>query len=264
MCRRVAVLLVVAATLAMSLGGCSSDGSQSTTLTVYAAASLTDPMVEIGAAYEAAVPGLEMTVSTDSSAALAAQIREGAPADVLLAADQGTPRALLDDGSAIGRAVTFASNALVVVVPAGNPAAIRTPADLAAPGVRIIAAGDAVPITRYATELVAGLATLPGYPAGFVERYAANIASREDNVRAVLAKIELGEGDAGIVYITDARSSSAIEIVEVPDGARVVATYDGVVIATAADAPGAAAFLSWVAGPDGRAILGRFGFGGPP
>ena len=82
-------------------------------------------------------------------------------------------------------------------MPTDNPAGIKTPADLARPGVKVIAAGDEVPITKYATQLVANLAKEPGYPADFAAAYAANIVSKEDNVKAVVAKIELGEGDAG-------------------------------------------------------------------
>ena len=85
---------------------------------------------------------------------------------------------------------------------------IKTPADLAKPGVKIIAAGDAVPITKYANQLVDNLAKSPGYPADFATAYNANIVSKEDNVKAVVAKLELGEGDAGIVYVTDAKAST--------------------------------------------------------
>ena len=117
-----------------------------------------------------------------------------------------------------------------------------------------------MPITKYATRLVANLAREAGYPADFVAAYAANIASKEDNVKSVVAKIELGEGDAGIVYATDARASDKVATVPVPPGANVPATYDGVVVKTAARVADARAFLDWLAGPDGQAILGELGF----
>jgi molybdate transport system substrate-binding protein len=130
--------------------------------------------------------------------------------------------------------------------------------------VRVIAAGEEVPITRYATELVKNLAAEPGYPSDYAAAYTANIVTREDNVRAVVAKIELGEGDAGIVYVTDATASAAVSVVDVPPPADVPATYAGVVI-KASKHPGAAhAFLAWLAGPDGQAILSQFGFLPPP
>jgi molybdate transport system substrate-binding protein len=156
--------------------------------------------------------------------------------------------------------VTFAGNKLTIIVPTANPAAITTPADLAKSGVKVIAAGDAVPITKYATTLVANLAKEAGYPADFVAAYTANIASKEDNVGAVVAKIELGEGDAGIVYVTDAKASSKVTTIDVPATANVPATYAGVVVKASANVAAAHAFLTWFASADGQAILGSFGF----
>ena len=229
-------------------------------LTIYGASSLKGVLGKVKTAYEAAVPGTMLTISTDSSSGLETQIEQGAPADVFLSADAANPTRLIDAGLADGAAVTFAGNELTVIVPTANPAGIRTPADLARSGVKVIAAGDAVPITRYATQLVANLAGLAGYPADFAAAYAANIASREDNVKAVVAKIELGEGDAGIVYVTDAKASTKVTTVDVPDSTNVRAIYDGVVVKASGDIAAAKAFLTWVAGQDGQAILGTFGF----
>ena len=233
-------------------------------LTIYGAASLKGALEEAKTAYEAAVPGVTLTIATDASSALAVKIEQGAPADVFLSADTKNPQALVDKGLTDGPAVVFAGNKLTVIVPADNPAGITTPADLAKAGVKIIAAGDAVPITRYATQLVDNLAKEPGYPADFAAAYAANIASKEDNVKAVVAKIELGEGDAGLVYVTDAAGSTKVATVEVPDSANVLATYAGVVIKASPKIDAAQAFLSWFAGLAGRAILAGFGFLAPP
>jgi molybdate transport system substrate-binding protein len=232
-------------------------------LTVYAAASLTDVLADVRTAYEAARPGVTLTIATDSSATLATQIELGAPADVFLSADTSNPKRLVDDGLAVGGAVNFAGNGLAVIVPSGNPAGITSPADLARPGVKVIAAGDAVPISGYAMQLVSALANLPGYPAGFVAGYTANIVSREDNVKAVVAKIELGEGDAGIVYRTDARASTKVATIAIPDAVHVAALYAGLVVRSSTHAVAAAAFLGWLAGSDGQAILARDGFGPP-
>ncbi len=229
-------------------------------LTVFAAASLKGALEEASAAYSTAHPGVTLTLSTDSSSALATQIEQGAPADLFLSADTTNPQKLIDAGLADGAAVTFAGNALTVIVPSDNPAGIVTPADLAKSGVQVIAAGDEVPITRYATQLVDNLAREAGYPADFAAAYAANTASKEDNVKAVVAKIELGEGDAGIVYVTDAKASTKVATVEVPPSANVPATYDGIVIKGSPNAAAARAFLDWFAGPDGQPILGRLGF----
>ena len=201
-----------------------------------------------------------LTISTDASSALEMQIEQGAPADIFLSADAANPQKLVAAGLADGEPVAFAGNELTIVVPTGNPAGITSPADLANAGVKVIAAGDAVPITRYATQLVHNLANEPGYPADFAAAYAANVVSKEDNVKALLAKIELGEGDAGIVYVTDAKGSSKVTTIGVPDAANVPATYDGVVVKSSAHTAAARSFLAWFAGPDGQAVLGSLGF----
>jgi molybdate transport system substrate-binding protein len=229
-------------------------------VTIYGAASLKAVLAEVKARYEAAVPDIALTISTDSSAALEAKIEEGAPVDVFLSADTTNPQKLVDKGLAAGRLTTFAGNLLTVIVPEGNPAGIATPADLARAGTKVIAAGDAVPITRYANQLVANLATQPGYPADFAARYSANIVSKEDNAAAIVAKVALGEGDAGIVYVTDARSSSRLHTVPVPEAANVPTTCAGVVVKASTDVRAAQAFLDWLAGPDGQAVLASFGF----
>jgi len=233
-------------------------------LTIYGAASLKGALEKVKTAYEVVVPGAILTISTDSSAALEMKIEQGAPADVFLSADAGNPQKLVEAGLAEGDPVPFAGNELAVIVPADNPARIRSPADLARAGVKVIAAGDAVPITTYATRLVERLAMEPGYPAGFVAGYTRNVVSREDNAKGVVAKIELGEGDVGIVYVTDAKASTTVAIVDVPESANVPATYAGVVARASRDVAAARAFLDWLAGPGGQAILGGFGFLPPP
>jgi molybdate transport system substrate-binding protein len=262
------------ALVALVVGACSTGGLHPLTpvetpvvgtpipanLTVYGAASLKAALAKVKTAYEGAHPGTTLTVSTDSSAALEAKIEQGAPVDVFLSADTANPQKVVDKGLASGPVVPFAGNLLTVIVPADNPAAIRTPADLARSGVKVIAAADSVPITKYATQLVANLARQAGYPADFASAYGANIVSREDNVAAVVAKVELGEGDAGIVYGTDALTSTKVVTIAVPGTANVPATYGGVVVKTSDNVSPATAFLAWLAGPDGQAILGSFGF----
>jgi molybdate transport system substrate-binding protein len=230
-------------------------------LTIYAAASLKAALARARAAYEAANPGTKLTISTDSSAALETKIEQGAPADAFLSADTANPQKLLDKGLAVGALTKFAGNLLTVIVPSSNPAGIQTPADLAKPGVKVVAAGDAVPISKYANQLVANLAKQSGYPADFAAKYAANVASKEDDVAAVVAKVGLGEGDAGIVYVTDAKGASGkVTQIPVPDGANVPATYGGVVVKASPNVAAARAFLTWLAGADGQAILSAFGF----
>ena len=233
-------------------------------LTVYGASSLKGALDAVKTAYATVAPSVTLTIATDASSTLRTQIEQGAPADAFLSADQSNPKALVDGGLADGTDVDFAGNLLTVIVPAANPAGIATPADLAKAGTKVIAAGADVPITKYATQVVTKLATQPGYPAGFVAAYDANVVSREDNVKAVVAKIELGEGDAAIVYVTDAKASSKVTTIEIPAVANVPATYAGLVVKASAHAAAAHAFLTWLAGPDGQKVLAGFGFLPPP
>ncbi len=222
-----------------------------TELTVFGAASLRS-------AFEAFVPalraqtGITPLYSFDASSALRTQVEQGAPVDVFASADTSNVEALLDAGQARSP-VAFACNQLTIIVPAGNPAGIASATDLGRAGVRVIAAGDEVPITRYATQLVGNL--------GIADAYAANIASREDNVAAVRSKVELGEGDAGIVYVTDAiASGDKVERVPVPAGANVPATYAAAIVTTTDQPDESADFLVWLTGSGGQAALATFGF----
>jgi molybdate transport system substrate-binding protein len=229
-------------------------------VTIYGAASLGAVLARMKTVYEAANPGTTLTISTDSSSALETKIEQGAPVDVFLSADTTNPQKLVDKGLAAGSLVKFAGNLLAVIVPTANPAGIQTPADLAKSGVKIIAAGATVPITKYASQLVANLAKQPGYPADFAAKYAANVVSKQDNVAAVVTQIELGEGDAAIVYVTDAKTSTKVATIAVPATANVPATYSGVVVKASANAAAAQAFMTWLAGPDGQAVLASSGF----
>jgi molybdate transport system substrate-binding protein len=229
-------------------------------LTIYGAASLKGALDQVKTAYEASHPGTMLTIATDSSASLRTQIEQGAPADVFLSADVTNPKKLVDGGLADGDQVAFAGNLLTIVVPTGNPAKIASPADLARTGVKVVAAGDEVPITKYAKQAVDLLAALTGYPKDFAAGYARNVVSKEDNVKALIAKIELGEGDAGIVYATDAKASAKVEDVAIPPQGNVPAVYAGVVVKASKNIAAAHAFLDWIAGADGQEILGSFGF----
>lgn len=264
-----AAVLVAACTGATNGGGATATGGAKASpgapveVVVYAAASLKNALVAASTAYETSHPGTTVTISTDSSAALATKIEQGAPADLFLSADTANPRKLEDEGLTTGGVVPFARNALTIIVPAGDPGGVESAADLGRPGLRVVAAGDAVPISRYATQLVANLAALPGYPADFVARYAANVVSKEDNVAAVLAKIELGEGDAAVVYATDAKGSGKVSTIPVPEAATVTATYGGVVVKGSRHESAAGTFLAWIAGAEGQAVLATFGFRAP-
>lgn len=250
---------VLTGLLAACLPAPTASAGAATELTVFAAASLRDPVVAVAAAYEAE-SAVRLVVATDSSTTLRVQVEQGAHADVFLSADTANPASLAASGLVDGAVVAFAGNRLAIVVPAGNPARIASPADLGRPGVEIVAAGDGVPITAYATTLLGRLADLPGYSRDLPTAYASNVVTREDNVRAVMAKIELGEGDAAIVYATDAAGSEAVEAIPIPVAANVTARYAGCVLAGVADRAAAHAFLAWLAGPGGQGVLASFGF----
>jgi molybdate transport system substrate-binding protein len=253
--RRVAIAFVVVAFVA---GGCRverpADESRTGELVVYAAASLLEPLERLDPAWRRARPDVELTVSSGSSTALRTQLEQGAAADVFLAADTDNPEALAAAGLTAGAPVPFATNGLAVIVPDDNPAAIVAAADLARPGVRILAAGPGVPISRYAAELVEQL--------GIAAGYARNVVSREDDVRAVVAKLALGEGDAAIVYRTEA-AADGVRQIALPPGIDVRATYAAAVIAAGRDGP-AREFVAWLTQPAAQAILRDLGFLPPP
>lgn len=229
-------------------------------ITVFAASSLQAAFTDAARAYESAHPDVALTFGFDASSALRTKIEQGAPADLLASADVINAQKLVEDGFAIGRVQPFAGNQLAIVVPRDNPAHIETPLDLARSGVRLVAASDGVPISTYAAQLIDALARQPGYPPGYATEVAANVASREDNVAAVVAKVALDEGDAGIVYRTDALASSGIKEIPIPVGVSVSVTYAGVVVKASGQPDAARAFLSWLSGPSGQAVLARFGF----
>ncbi len=235
----------------------------STDLQIYAAASLKAVLDQVKTAYEAATPGITLTISTDSSTALETKIEQGAPADVFLSADTENPKALFDKGLASSPVVHFAGNLLTVIVPAANPAGIGAPVDLARSGVKVIACAVGVPIEKYTAQWVAKVSSLPAYGADFATRFDANVVSREDNVGAIVTKVALDEGDAGVVYVTDAKASDKVKTIAIPANQNVPATYGGVAVKASAHGEAAAAFLAWLTGPKGEAILASFGFAPP-
>lgn len=248
-CTAVAEVPATATTPVMALSG--SPASVTGELTVFAAASLKNAFETFAPAFTAA-SGLAVVSSFDASSALRAQVEEGAPADVFASADVANVQKLLDAGLAQDP-VAFACNQLTIIVPAGNPAGITSAADLGRAGVKVIAAGEEVPITKYAVQVVENL--------GITDAYVANVVSEEDNVAAVRAKIEAGEGDAGIVYVTDAIASGAkVEQIAVPIEANVPATYAAATVVATDQPDEAAAYLAFLMGPGGQATLASYGF----
>jgi molybdate transport system substrate-binding protein len=264
---RAAATVAAVAVLVAGCGGVTTTGSSSepsvgavVTLNLAAAASLRAAVGALTDAYAAANPGTVFTVATDSSAALRTQIEQGAPVDVFLSADTRNAQVLADDGLALGDPVPFAANTVALIVPAENRAEISTPSDLATPGLRIIAAGEDVPLTTYADEVTSKLASREADPGAWAAAVRANVVSREDNAAAVLARIVLGEGDSAFFYATDAAAADGVTPVDIPAATNVRATYAGIVPSTTTQPDAATAFLAWVSGPEGRAVLAPLGF----
>jgi molybdate transport system substrate-binding protein len=220
-------------------------------LIVLAAASLTESFGALERAFEARHPDVDVEASFGGSAALVAQIRQGAPADVVATADPESMRALADAGSLAGAPRTFAHNRLALAVEAGNPKRVRELADLARSDLIVVLAAEQVPAGRYAREALAR--------AGVV----AKPRSLEENVKAVVAKIGLGEADAGIVYETDGAPRARIGSVAIPDEANVVASYPIAVLADAKQPERARAFVAFALSPEGQEVLRGFGFAAP-
>lgn len=231
-------------------------------LNVFAAASLTDAFEEIATGFEAANPGSEILYNFAGSQQLAAQIGEGAPADVFASANNSQMQVAIESTRVVsGTQQTFVRNKLVLVIPSDNPAGIEQLQDLANPGLRLILADAAVPVGQYSLDFLAKASALPEYTESFSPTVLANVVSYEDNVRSVLTKVALGEGDAGIVYTTDAAlEAGTIAQIAIPDELNTIASYP---IAPLADSPNpelAQAFIDYLLSPAGQEVLVTYGF----
>lgn len=253
---RIAGLLALAA----ALTGCHSGGTPPQTLTVMAAASLSEPFEVIGAQFEAAHPGVKVAFSFAGSQQLAQQLANGAPADVFASASAKYIDAAVEAGRMqAGAAQVFATNRLVVIVPAGNPAGLTKLEDLARPGIKLVLAAKEVPAGAYSLEFLDKAAGEMG--AAFKGAVMGNVASYEENVKAVLAKVRLGEADAGIVYSSDAATAQgAVRVMDIPDALNVVARYPLAVSSDSRHADLAAAFVDYVLSAQGQAALAEAGF----
>lgn len=231
-------------------------------LTVFAASSLTDAFTEIGARLEASGPGATIAFNFAASSALATQLAQGARADVFATADREQLDRARRDGVIQGGERAFIRNQPVIVVPARNPANITEPRDIARADVKLILAAPQVPIGGYARQILDNMARDPAYGADFRRRAEANVVSHEANVRQVVAKLQLAEGDAGIVYASDVTPAARdqLRIIPIPAHLNVVADYFVATVKGAANEAGARAFIDYLLSPDGQAILGRWGF----
>ncbi|WES64497.1 molybdate ABC transporter substrate-binding protein [Microbacter sp. GSS18] len=259
--RRTPLTLAALAAAALAFSGCagapgssapeSSRDGVAGELTVYAAASLASAFDDLAAEFERLHPDLTVRpIVYDGSSTLAVQLLEGAPADVFASADEANMQAVTDAGLAADPHV-FATNTLVIAVPDGNPRGVADLGDLADPEAAVVLCAAAVPCGAASATLLAnaGVAVTP--------------ASEEQNVTAVLTKVAAGEADAGLVYATDIARASGVEAVAAAGAADVVNRYPIAALTDAANPVAADAFVAFVLGGTGRAVLADRGFGAP-
>ncbi len=261
------LIAVAAVTTALTLAACgsssgsSSSGKSSTTstmttakvsgtVTVSAAASLTEAFTEMKASFEKANPGATVTFNFGSSSTLAIQIQQGAPADVFASADTTNVRSLATAGLTSGAGRTFAKNQLEIVTKPGNPKQVEGLSDLASVGV-VSLCGSTVPCGKYADQALATAnVTIP-----------AEQVTRGVDAKATLAVVATGDAQAGIVYVTDAnRAGSTVTAVAIPADQNVIATYPIVILKSASANPVAKAWVDYVLSSAGQATLKTFGF----
>lgn len=231
------------------------------TLTVFAAASLSDAFNQIASDLQEAHPNLTITFQTAGSQSLVTQLQEGAQADVLATANTSTMQTAVDSGLIEGAPVPFTGNRLVIVTPKDNPAGITSLDDLGKDGVKLVVAGPDVPAGKYAVNAICAHET--NGVSGFADAVGANIVSEETDVRSVLAKVQLGEADAGIVYASDAVASAlagnALNVVDFPASVPTTASYPIAALA-GGNTDLARAFIAYILSPEGQQVLVNYGF----
>jgi molybdate transport system substrate-binding protein len=248
--RLVAPIVMLAA--ALTLTACSGASGVTGNVTVFAAASLTESLTKIGQDFEAANPGVKVTFNFAASSALATQIIQGAPADLFAAASPATMKTVTDAGLADGTPATFVRNQLVIAVPKGNPKGIASLAGLAKPGLKVALCAEQVPCGAAAKKALdaAGVTITP--------------VTLEQDVKAALQKLKLGEVDAALVYRTDATAAAAdVTGVEFPESAKAINDYPIAVLKDAPDKTAAQRLLGWIRSDKGMAVLTQAGFQTP-
>lgn len=237
--------------------------TQHAELTIFAAASLTDAFKAIGQQFGAANGGATVTFNFAGSDQLATQINQGAPADVFASANTKQMDVVIRAGEVVsGTQRTFARNRLVVVYPRDNPGGLAALKDLAKPGLKVVLANKSVPVGGYALDFLSKASKLPEYTAEFSPTVLKNVVSYEENVKAVLSKITLGEADAGIVYTTDAATvtDGSIGRLDIPDNLNTIAIYPIAATKNAKHPDLAKKFVDYVLGPEGQQVLVKYGF----
>jgi molybdate transport system substrate-binding protein len=229
-------------------------------LTVFAAASLAEPFTEIGKRLELSHPGLKVVFNFGGSPALRTQLEQGAHADVFASADAIQMEQAKKSNVVQGESPIFVKNRLVAIVPKENKAKVTTFCDLGKPGLKLDLANAKVPVGNYSRQAFAKASTECG--ADFEQRALKNLVSEEENVKQVVTKIQLGEADAGIVYVSDVtpRVSKDVQAIPIADAHNQIATYPIAVTKEVRNSAAAQAFIGFVLSTEGQAILKAHSF----
>lgn len=261
------LLLTLGVFLAACGGPTSTSGSSSSTtttsappvtLSVFAAASLTRSFGVIKTQYTKAHPNVNITYNFNGSQLLAQQINSGAKADVFASADQAN---MAKVANLVNNPQVFVKNRITVIVPSNNPANITSLKDLSRKGIKLVLAAPAVPIGAYALKVLDKLGQSSQYGPVYESAVKANVVSQEENVTSVVQKVQLGEADAGIVYVTDAASAAGkVKLIDIPDQFNLIAQYPIAATKSSANATAAQDFVNYILSADGQATLVKYGF----
>jgi molybdate transport system substrate-binding protein len=252
----------------MLLASCGSSSSSSTstptptaspvTLNVFGAASLKTAFEEIKTKFEVANPNVTVTYNFGGSNTLAQQITSGAPADVFASADT---KNMAKVSSLVNTPQTFAKNTVIVIIPANNPGNIKSSHDLANKGAKIAVANSSVPVGNYTLEVLDKMGQSSEYGSAYESAVKANFVTQETSVTGVVQKIELGEADAGFVYVSDAYTAgSKVSSITIADQYDVIASYPIATVKASTHSSAAAAFVAYVLSSNGQAILTKYHF----
>lgn len=254
------LLVVVAVVILTGCGGTGGGGEHNETLTVLAAASLTDAFGQLQETFEEQNPGTTVKTSFGASSELLAQIQQGAPADVFASAAEDEMDTAVEEALVSGEPVDFVTNREVVMVPEDNPAGISSLEDLARPGVKLVLAEEGVPAADYAVEIL--VKAREEYGAGFKEEVLSNVVSRESDVRASVNRVVVGDADATMGYASDYTPDirDRVEVIEIPPNLNIVATYPIAVLEDARSPGLAERWVDLVTSAEGQETLKRWGF----
>jgi molybdate transport system substrate-binding protein len=230
-------------------------------ITVFAASSLTGAFTQIGKDFQAANPGAHVTFNFAGSQDLRTQMEQGASADVFASADTNQMGLAQQSKVVPGPGTIFLHNRLVIIAPKANSAGVTTPQDLAKPGVKLVIANENVPVGKYARQFLETASGSASYGSGYKNAVLANVVSEATNVKEVVSPVQLDEVDAGIVYVTDAKSAANdVTQIDIPDSVNQIANYPISLTTAGLMNAAAQAFIDYVTGAAGQATLKSFGF----